>query len=511
MVSTSLGLGLTVATLAVFTVAGLLYSRGRVGSVEDLLTARNSTGTGMTTATLIASTMGAWILFSPAEAGAAFGGITAVMGYAIGSAIPLLLFIPVGKRIRELMPTGHSLTEFVLVRFGPAMYVFVLIVSVFYMFIFLAAEMTAITGGLELIAGIPPWQTATVIGGFVLFYTAYGGLVASIFTDTIQTLVILPLLAVGFAAAVVSLGGTGELYRTAMATDPSLLDPGYLPGLKFGLYVVFAILGANFLNQGMWQRVYAADSEATLGRAFGVASLTVIPMVLLSGLFGIAAAGLGLSSADTAGISFFLVVTEALPDAIAFAVVLLAVLLVMSSADTMLNAISSLVTVDLARLVNVDDDRSLRLTGRGLTAAVAVGAVIIGAQGYSVLQLFLTADLFAAAVFVPLIWGLYSRQLTQSGALAASFAGLVVGIAYFPMLRGLVATIPGIAGVLPEPAFLPAFLGATAVSAAVTAGAAAVGGDAFAFESLTTEIRSFDAPATEASTDDAAAASEVSD
>ena len=510
MVSTSLGLGLTVATLAVFTVAGLWYSRGRVGSVEDLLTARNSTGTGMTTATLIASTMGAWILFSPAEAGAAFGGVTAIVGYAVGSAIPLLLFIPVGKRIRELMPSGHSLTEFVLVRFGPAMYTFVLVISVFYMFIFLAAEMTGIAGALELIAGVPPWQTATVVGGFVLVYTAYGGLVASIFTDTVQTLVILPLLAVGFAAAIFSLGGTGELYSTAMATNPSLLDPGFRPGLEFGLYVVFAILGANMLNQGIWQRVYAADSESTLVRSFSVAALTVVPMVLLAGLFGVAAAGLGLTTPETNSVAFFLVVTEALPDAIAFVVVMLVVLLVMSSADTMLNAISSLITVDLARIIDVDDDRSLRLTGRGLTGLVALGAVIIGAQQYSVLQLFLTADLLAAAVFVPLIWGLFSGQLTEGGALVASLAGLIVGVAYFPMLRGLVAQVPGVGGLLPEPAFLPAFLGATLVSAAVTALASAVGNEAFAFESLTTEIQSFDAPGDPAA-DESTATPEVSD
>jgi len=323
--------------------------------------------------------------------------------------------------------------------------------------------------------------------------------------------VILPLLAVGFAAAVVSLGGTGDLYQTAMATDPTLLDPGFRPGLEFGLYVVFAVLGANMLNQGIWQRVYAADSESTLSRSFSVAALTVIPMVLLAGLFGVAAAGLGLTTPETNSVAFFLVVTEALPDAIAFIIVMLVVLLVMSSADTMLNAISSLITVDLARLIDVEDDRSLRLTGRGLTALVALGAVIIGAQQYSVLQLFLTADLLAAAVFVPLIWGLFSRNLTQGGSLAASLAGLVVGIVYFPMLRGLVATIPGVAGVLPEPAFLPAFLGATAVSTAVTAGASAIGGDAFAFESLTTEIRSFDPPGAEAAPEDSAAASEVSD
>ena len=508
MISQTVALTATVATLAVFTVAGLWYARGRVRTAEDLLTARNSTGTAATTATLIASTMGAWILFSPAEAGAAFGGITAVLGYAIGSAIPLLLFVPVGSRIRELMPTGHSLTEFVLVRFGPAMYLLVVVVSVFYMFIFLAAEMTAIAGSLELVAGVPAWQTATAVGLFVLVYTTYGGLVASIFTDTIQTLVILPLLAVGFGAAVVSLGGTDAVYSTAMSTDPTLLDPGFRPGLEFGLYVVFAVLGANMLNQGMWQRVYAADGASTLSRSFGVAALTVVPMVLLAGLFGVAASGLGLVTPETQSVAFFLVVTEVLPEAISFAVVLLVVLLVMSSADTMLNAISSLVTIDLARLGAVEDGRSLRLIGRGLTVLVALGAIVIGAQGYSVLQLFLTADLLAAAVFVPLIWGLYAEGLTERGALAGSLAGLVVGIAYFPMLRGIVTLVPGIGGLLPEPAFLPAFLGATGVSTLVTGLAVAVGSAGFEFDSLSTEIKSFDEPTPDEST---AATGEVSD
>ena len=498
VVDSSLALGLTVVTLAAFTLAGLLYARGRVGGVEDLLTARNTTGTATTTATLIASTMGAWILFSPAEAGAAFGGLPAIAGYAFGSAVPLLLFIPVGRRIRRLLPAGHSVTEFVLARFGPVLYVFVLVVSVFYMFIFLAAEMTGIAGALELVAGVPPWQTATVVGAFVLVYTAYGGLVASIFTDTVQTLVILPLLAVGFAAAVFSLGGTGELYASAVATDATLLDPGFRPGLEFGLYVVFAILGANMLNQGLWQRVYAADGTVTLSRSFGVAALTVVPMVLLAGLFGVVAAGLGLVDPGTESVAFFLVVTAALPDTLAVVVVMLVVLLVMSSADTMFNAISSLITVDLARLLGHEDDRTLTLFGRALTVAVAIGAVIIGAQGYSVLTLFLTADLFAAAIFVPIIWGLFSPSLSEGGALVASLAGLAVGVGFFPLLRSGLRLVPGLGALLPQPSFLAAFLGATAVSTAVTVLASAAGDEAFAFDSLATEIRRFDEPVDDA-------------
>ena len=101
---------------------------------------------------------------------------------------------------RRLIPEGRTLTEYALARYGRAMYAFVVLVSVFYMFIFLSAEMTGIAGALGLVAGVPGWQTAVLIGSFVVLYTAYGGLRATVFTDTVQALLILPLLAVGFAA-----------------------------------------------------------------------------------------------------------------------------------------------------------------------------------------------------------------------------------------------------------------------------------------------------------------------
>jgi SSS family solute:Na+ symporter len=494
MVSSAIVLGLTAATVLVFTGIGLFAARGRIDSVETFISARDSAGSGTLAATVIASMMGVWILLSPAEAGAAFGGLPAVLGYAIGSAIPLLLFIPVGARIREVMPAGHSLTEFAYARFGSGMYLLVLLVSVFYMFIFLAAEMTGIAGALALVADVPLWQTSLLIGGFVLVYTTYGGLLASIVTDTVQTLVILPLLAVGFGGALLSLGGTSEFHATVVSADPTLLDPGFGPGLEFGLYVAFALLGANMLNQGVWQRVYAADGEHTLRRGLGIAAVVVVPMLLLSGLFGIAAAGLGLTESGSASIAFFLVVAEAFPTWVTLAVVVLAVLLVMSSADTMVNALASVVTADLARLLNDPDQRTLWLGGRGLTVAVALAAMFIGAQGYSVLQLFLTADLLAAGVFVPFLAGLYTERLTGPGALVSGIAGLLVGFTYFPSLRGLIAAIPGVGSMLPAPSFLIAFAGATLVSAALTVVATLLGGADADLESLGREVRALDDP-----------------
>lgn len=464
MVSSTAAIALVAVTAVAMAAIGLRYTHGG-DSVEEFITARGSVGTPMLVATLLASNMGAWILFSPAEAGAAFGGIAAVAGYALGSAVASLAYVLVGPRIYRLIPRGHTLTEYAYVRYGPVMYAYVLAISVTFMFIALAANMTGIVGVLSLVAGVPAWQTAAVIGGFVLLYTAYGGLRASILTDAVQLLLVLPLLGLVFALTLVTLGGPATIGRTVSATDPTLLDPGFVPGLLFGVYVVVAIAGAELLNQSWWQRVYAAEDGETVRRSFGISALAIVPVVLFAGLFGVIAAGYGLvEGPGDASVALFLVVLATLPEWVGLVVVLAAVLLVMSTADTLFNAIASVVTGDLPLLLDSPSERTLTLAARIATAAVALGATVIGAQAYSVLELFLTADMFAVATAVPLLYGLYSTRASEYGMLAASVAGLLVGLAYLPTVHGPLSALPLLGELLPDPSFLRAFLGAAAVS-----------------------------------------------
>jgi len=504
VVSTAVTLGLTVAVLVGFTAVGLWYSRRTVGTVEDLITARNSTGTGRTTATLVASVMGVWILLAAPEAGASFG-IAAVVGYAIGEALPMLAYSRVGPRIRDVIPNGHSLTEYAHARYGAAMYAFVLLVSGLYMFVFLAAELTGIAGALSLVAGVPQWQTAVLVGGFVLLYTSYGGLRASIFTDSIQALLVLPLLVVAFAGAIVSLGGAGTVHDGIMSANPTLLDPGFVPGLQFGLALSFAILGAELINQTWWQRIYAAEDGQTVERGFRNATIANGLIVFLAGLFGLVAAGSAdivtdvTSSAYNADIAFFVLLQTAFPEWIVLAVVLLALLLVMSSVDTLFNALSSIVTADLPRLLSDPDDRALKLGARLLTIVVAVSAIYVSLRARSVLRLFFLADLLGAAVAFPLLYGLYSRRLTGAGALVSSVAGLAVGLAYFPDFSGLLRSIPVLGDLLPaaDPLYLTAFGGAFIVSTATTLVAARLFAGEYDHGDLTTEIQRLDEPATD--------------
>jgi len=498
-VSSGVALGLTVLTLVAFSGLGLVHSRGRVGSVEDLITARDSVGERRMTATLVASVMGVWILLSAPEAGASFG-IAAVVGYAVGEALPMLAYAKVGPRIRDGIPDGHSLTEYAQARYGTAMYAFVLLVSALYMFVFLAAELTGISRALALIAEVPQWQTAVLVGGFVLLYTGYGGLRASIFTDTVQAVVVLPLLVVAAAGTVFALGGPGAVYDGIVATNPALLDPGFWPGLQFGLGLAFAILGAELINQTWWQRIYAGADGETVERGFLRASLTNGLIVLVAAFFGVVAAGHAnvvtetTSAGYNADVSFFLLLGETFPEWLVLAVVLLALLLVMSSVDTLFNAVSSLVTADLPRLLEDPDDRTLALGARAFTVVVAVAAIFVSLRARSVLRLFFLADLLGAAVAFPLLYGLYSRRLTGSGALLSSLAGLAFGLAYFPDLRAYVTAIPIVGARLPaaDPLYLTSFAGAFILSTLLTLVAARLSTPTFEHDSLSTNIRRLD-------------------
>jgi len=510
VVSTALGLGLTVAVLLGSALVGLWYSRGRVGSVEDLVSARNSSGEGRTTATLVASVMGVWILFSAPEAGAGFG-IAAVAGYAIGEALPMLAYAGVGPRIRELIPAGHSLTEYAHARYGDAMYGFVVVVSGLYMFVFLAAELTAISGALSLVAGVPEWQTAVLVGGFALLYTGYGGLTASIVTDTVQALVVLPLLVAAFVGTILVLGGTGQVHANVTAVNPMLLDPGFAAGLQFGLALAFAILGAELINQTWWQRIYAGDSGETVRRSFRNATLANGLVVFLAALFGIVAVGHADVVTDiadpgyNADVALFLLLESAFPEWLVLAVVVVALLLVVSSVDTLFNALSSLVTADLARLLATPTDRRLTLGARVLTVVVAVAAIYVSLRARSVLRLFFFADLLGAAVAFPLLYGLYSRSLSGPGALASSLVGLAVGLAYFPDLRGYTTAVPVVGDALPavDPLYLTSFAGAFLVSTGLALLAGRLSRSEFDHGRLAVEIRQFDdRPADGAEVDD---------
>ena len=189
--SQSTSLTLVIIISLVFTFLGLIYSKKYQG-LNNYLTANRNLGFFPLSTSLVASALGAWILFGPASA-ATWGGIGAVVGYALGTAFPMIFLIYLGKKIRSEYPKGSTLIEFLRKRFRKSLFKLILLMTIFYMFVFLCAEVTAVSILINYISGTSLWVTASIILIATLTYTLYGGLRASIFTDIVQSVIILVL------------------------------------------------------------------------------------------------------------------------------------------------------------------------------------------------------------------------------------------------------------------------------------------------------------------------------
>lgn len=429
MLSSSSAIFWLVLFSALFAILGLIHARKERSTLEDYVIARNSQSALATIATLLATTLGAWILFAPAQA-ATWGGLAAIIGYALGAMSPRLLMIPLGRRMRRLIPQGHTLTEFVIERYGKPMYGLTLSIMMFYMFIALAAEITAISKLVTLVAPVPLWVTASIVMGFTLLYTSYGGLRASIFTDKAQMLVIVPLLFVLAVLGWRAVGSGGEAIAGLQARAPQLLDLTDPVGVKAGLTFFVAILLTGLFHQGNWQRVYSARDTRIMRNGFLLGGLLAAPVIFIMGLFGLAFVGMG-HSGDSS-VALFTVLMPHVPLWFAVALIPLGLALVMSTADTAISAVSSIVAVDARRLMPQAPKSTLMAWSRWLIVLLAIPVVFVASQNYSVLYLFLLADLLCSAAAFPVFFGLFSRRYDGPAALVSTVAGLVAGLALFP-------------------------------------------------------------------------------
>ena len=282
--STSLTLVITISL--VFAFIGLVYSKNYQG-LNNYLTANRSVGFFSLSTSLVASALGAWILFGPASA-ATWGGIGAVIGYSLGTAFPMIALIYLGKKIRTVFPKGKTLIEFLRKRFGKNLFKLILLITIFYMFIFLCAEITAVAMLINYISGTALWITALIVLVATLSYTLYGGLRASIFTDTIQSIIVLILFLMS-VAYLISFNEDQFSFEFIKQNNSHLLSAAYIPNYTAGLTFFIAVAATNLFHQGNWQRVYAAKNNDILKKSLIVSFIAIIPIVLFMGFSGLVA------------------------------------------------------------------------------------------------------------------------------------------------------------------------------------------------------------------------------
>ena len=406
-----------------FVIFGVYYSKKFQG-INNYLVANRNVGTLSLTTSLVASALGTWILFGPASA-ATWGGIGAVIGYSLGTAFPLFILIYLGKKFRNLFPKGKTLIEVVRLKFGKKLFKLILFLTIFYMFIFLIAELTAVSILVNYISGTPLWITALIVILSSLTYTLYGGLRASIFTDNIQFFVILILLLFSFFYLI---NASDFSFNFIKENKSILLSSNYLPNFTAGLTFFIAVAATNLFHQGNWQRVYAAKNYNVLKKSLIISFLIIIPIVFFMGFSGLVA--VSANNNVIPDLAFFSLILKEQSLAISVIIIILAISLTISSLDTLINAISSLVIVDGKKILNIKNDY-LKLSNQFIIFLSLV-AFIIASKGLSILYLFLLADLLCCSAVLTIFYGFYDKKINEKNAYVSIIFGLVLGLLLFP-------------------------------------------------------------------------------
>lgn len=427
-ISQSTSIILLVAISVIFAVVGIIYSK-KNNSIKSYLNADREIRKKTLTATLIASCFGVWILIGPAEA-ATWGGLGAIIGYSLGQGFPFLAFYFFGKRLRKIMPNGNSLTQFVFIRFNRSVFNLVMILTIFYMLVYLTAEVTAVAKVIKLISGIPLWQTSLIILVTTLSYTLYGGLKVSIFTDKIQFIVILIFLTFAIHHIYNSNINISSLEKINEKAN-FLLSKNYFYGYTSGITFFIAVFATNLFDQGIWQRVYAAKSIEDLKVGFISAFCIVIPFIFILGFIGIIAVGIGKSS-DPSTIFFSLLLDQDKNIFLSICLLILVVVLVISSMDTLINAISTLITIEARKFIKLKNNKNYLLLSKYSVIILSLFVFYTASKGNSVLFMFLFADLLCCAAFFPVFYGMYKGNISNNVIFYSILAGLIFGLSFFP-------------------------------------------------------------------------------
>jgi Na+/proline symporter len=444
----STSLTLVTVICIIFAVAGIYHSKKFQG-INNYLTANRNIGVFSLTTSLVASALGAWVLFGPVAA-ATWGGIGAVIGYSLGTAFPMIFLIYLGKKIRSEFPKGSSLIEFMRKKFGKSLFKLILLMTIFYMFIFLCAEVTAVAVLINYISGTELWITALIVILATLTYTLYGGLRASIFTDNIQMIVIAVLLVI--LISIIS-SSTGDNFSFALINEknPQLLSSSYIPSYTAGLTFFIAVAATNLFHQGNWQRVYAAKDYQTLKTSLIISFFIIVPIVFLMGFIGMVS--FSIDPSVRADLGFFTLLLKEQTEILSLIIIILGLALTISTVDTLVNAISSLFVIDGKATFNLNKKTNYLKLSKYFIIFVSLIAFGIASKGFDILYLFLLADLFCCAFVLTVFYSFYDKSINEKTAYISIIIGLIAGFLLFPFPDFSKSLLVGV--LLPKEIFSP--------------------------------------------------------
>jgi len=386
-------------------------------------------------ASLFASNIGSEHLVGLAGTGAASG--LAVGHFEWLACLILLLlgwlFVPFYLR------TGvYTMPEFLERRYNPAARWYLTTVSIV-AYVLTKISVTLYAGALVIreVTGFGMWTSAAAIVIVTGAYTIAGGLRAVIYTEVVQTgVLILGALFVTFLG-LNAIGGWSGLQASVPPDFFSMWKPSNHPSFPWtGIVFGAPILGVWYwcTDQVIVQRVLAARGIPDARRGAIFAGFLKILPVFLFVLPGVIAAALYTDvRAGASDHAFPALVTRLLPIGLKGLVLAGMLAALMSSLASVFNSCSTLITWDVYRKLRpAATELQLITVGRIATGVLVIlGLLWIPFMKYISSQLYIYLQSVQAYIAPPIaacfLLGIFSRRLNGTGAMASLCTGFVLG------------------------------------------------------------------------------------
>lgn len=419
--------------------AGVYASRFTEYTPTDFYIANRSVGTVVLALTLAATVLSAFTVFG-IGADTSETGLGSFSFLAIAAVLYTLFFATVGVALVDIGREHDIVTpsEYIRERYdSPGAGVAYLLVTGVFMTALVAGQLIGGGVALDVLLGIPYEAAVLLMAAFMLVYIHVAGYRGVIWSDAIQSTVLLGVLGGVVAYVMVSLDSTAIAADARAETDGlfELAGPvdAWSPLFVITIALAFAVGVPGYPHN--IQRYFSASDPDVMRKSGFLFALVAIPIYLFGALLGVWSVGvLEFGAVDNTDYVIPLLV-ETLLHPVVFGIVMAgAIAAIMSTADSAALTMSSMLSRDIYReflAPEAGQRREVRVTQALLVGLIALAVVLALVEPAGIFQLIAFAVVGFATTSAPVFLGVYWEGGTAAGAVASLALGPGITILLF--------------------------------------------------------------------------------
>jgi SSS family transporter len=376
----------------------------------------------------------------------------------------VLITIPLAYwfMVAVLAPRFTSVTELTLPAYLERRYdskmargiggVIILIATVVYI------QAQIVAGGLvaNIVFGITPLTGMIIFTAILLIYTLVGGMLAVVYTDFLQMIIMVVGTIVSVPLALMHFDGLAGLIDKVEAIKPLTFEWGGFPTVLLITMGLAFFLGSVATPEKV-VRLYAMKDMKTIRRGILLSIVLITGINLMVFILGLGAMAL-FPNLPTGDLAMPLIAKSVLPTFVGTIMLAAITSAMMSTVDSLLLVAGSALSEDIYQnIIHKEASSSRRLLvarlGILVVGIIPLLSIVSGLGEGELIQfiVILFTAIMAAGFFTPVVGGILWKRATKQGAIAAMIGGVVTTGLWklygdpliYPVLPGFIVSILG--------------------------------------------------------------------